>query len=365
MTCPRKRRRKSASLVSLAVGALLLLALVIAGCGSSSDSATADSSSSSGSSSSDSGSSGGKTEIKYGTENYVVNMPELADALGYIPNIELKPVTNGLTIPPAQFIQTVLSGEVTYGFSNFGGLITANAQGQKVKAVIAFNGNAEGAAGGFYVKSDSDIHSAQDLVGKKVAIVPGTLSELELDLYLKQNGIEVDEVEHVSVSYAGNGGEQEVRSGELDAFSASGNQKIAAEERGGLRQLVSEQEILGTIELDAYFFADKWIEENPEAIKEFVSGTAKAIVWSQTHPVKQVLAKYIAYLNAHGQGSEAEAFAGYQTNGDLKGGLITEQSFTDNVEWLELIGQLQPGQVKPEDVYTNEFNPYKGQVPGT
>lgn len=304
--------------------------------------------------------SASKTVIKYGTENYVINTPELADALGYLPNIQLEPVTTGLSIPPAEFIESVLKGQVTYGFSNFGTLITANAEGEKVKAVIAFNGNVGAAAGGIYVMDKGSITSAKDLIGQKVAVVPSTLSALIFDQYLQENDIPLSKVQEVSVTYAGGEGEQEVRSGELAAWDTSGSDQAAAVARGGIRRLVSTAKVLGTIELDAYFFSDAFISAHEAAVREFVAGTAKAVVWSQTHTPKEVLAVYDKYLDAHGQGSEASALASWTTNGELKGGVISSRSFTDNEKYLKQIDQLTPGKVTASEVYTNQFNPYAG-----
>lgn len=337
---------------ALLAATALVLPVVLAGCGGSDSSDT-------------SASASGKTTIKYATENYVLNMPLLADALGYLPNLDLKPVTNGLTIPPAQFIQSVLKDDVTYGFSNFGALITANAQGQKVKAAIAFNGNADGADGGFYVKDDSPIKTAADLKGKKIATVAGTLSEFILDRYLDRNGLKVDDVTHVSVSYAGGEGEQQVRQGSVDAFYASGNTQTQAVARGGLRKLVSDKDVLGDITLDAYFFGNEWVAKHPKAYAEFIEGTAKAIDWSQTNKPDVVLAKYVEYLKANGQSDLVSGHDGWTTNGDLKGGVITKASFEENEKWLIQIGQLKDGQVEASDVITNAHNPFAAQVPGS
>jgi hypothetical protein len=40
------------------------------------------------------------------------------------------------------------------------------------------------------------------------------------------------------------------------------------------------------------------------------------------------------------------------------GGLITEREFQIWVDWLVKAGELKEGQIRLEDVYTNEFNPY-------
>jgi ABC-type nitrate/sulfonate/bicarbonate transport system substrate-binding protein len=306
--------------------------------------------------------SSSKAVIKYGSENYVLNTPELAAALGYLPNIQLDAVTDGLTIPPAEFIQTVLKGQVTYGFSNFGELITANTDNEPVKAVIAFNGNVGAATGGIYVSANSNIRSAKDLIGKKVAITPGTLSQLIFDQYLQENNIPLSKVQEVSISYTSDGGEQEVRSGELAAYDTSGSSLAAALSRGGLRRLASDAQVLGSIELDAYFFADSYIKANPSVVKEFVTGTAKAVVYSQTHTPAQTLAVYNGYLASHGQKALELTASELKYQGELKGGVITSRSFTDNEKWLEQIGELKPGAVTASQVYTNQFNPYSASA---
>ena len=41
-----------------------------------------------------------------------------------------------------------------------------------------------------------------------------------------------------------------------------------------------------------------------------------------------------------------------------KGGVITPSEYDVWIKWLVKNGELKEGQVKAEDIYTNEYNPY-------
>ena len=41
-----------------------------------------------------------------------------------------------------------------------------------------------------------------------------------------------------------------------------------------------------------------------------------------------------------------------------KGGVITPSEYGTWIDWLVANGELKEGQVKPEDLYTNEYNPF-------
>jgi ABC-type nitrate/sulfonate/bicarbonate transport system substrate-binding protein len=299
--------------------------------------------------------------INYPTEAYYINTPELADALGYLPGIKLNPVTNGLTIPPAEFVQVVVEGKADYGYVNIFSLIAAVAQGDKVKGVVAFAGNLPPDGGGYFVKSTSSIKTAKDLIGKSVGVTAGTTDAFSLDLYLKEHGIALSKVPQVQIPYtSGNSGEQEVLSGQLDAFYTEGPPLVAAKANKSLRELFTDDQVEGQIDQDAYFFSDAYIKAHPAIVKEFVAGVAKATKWMQTNTRAKVLSVYEAYLKSHGQSDQVSAFATWTSNGELPGGVFSAKSFTDNAEYLELLGQLKSGQVTESDVLTNKYNPYAG-----
>ena len=41
---------------------------------------------------------------------------------------------------------------------------------------------------------------------------------------------------------------------------------------------------------------------------------------------------------------------------------LTDREFEMWIGWLEQDGQLKPGQIKPRDIYTNQFQPSQGQL---
>ena len=43
-----------------------------------------------------------------------------------------------------------------------------------------------------------------------------------------------------------------------------------------------------------------------------------------------------------------------------KGGVIDAKEFQTWIDWLEREGEIKPGQVKAENVFTDEYNPFGG-----
>jgi ABC-type nitrate/sulfonate/bicarbonate transport system substrate-binding protein len=126
-----------------------------------------------------------------------------------------------------------------------------------------------------------------------------------------------------------------------------------------LRALVSENTLYGLIGTCGIVFTDSFIKANPDTVKEFVAGVAKAIVWAQNHSTTQVINKYVAWLTVQGRTSDATAFAFWKADGlSRKGGVISSADFRPFATWLQKTGEIQPGQVELKSVYTNEFNPY-------
>lgn len=76
-------------------------------------------------------------------------------------------------------------------------------------------------------------------------------------------------------------------------------------------------------------------------------------------PREEVIARYEKIV-ASREGNEPTANLQYwkSTGIATKGGVIEDKNFSIWIEWLERNGELEPGTIKAEDLYTNEFNPY-------
>ena len=109
-----------------------------------------------------------KTEIRYQGWAGQVTFTELAEDLGYLAPLKLKWVGN--TISGPQDIQTVVTGDIDIGGAFYGAILKLIAAKAPIKAVVGYYGSDDNTYSGYYVKEDSPIKTARDLIGKKVAV---------------------------------------------------------------------------------------------------------------------------------------------------------------------------------------------------
>ena len=129
-----------------------------------------------------------KTEIRYQGWAGQVTFVELAEDLGYLAPLKLKWVGN--TISGPQDIQTVVTGDIDIGGAFYGAIIKLIAAKAPIKAVVGYYGSDANTYYGYYVKEDSPIKTARDLIGKKVAVnTLGAHLEFVLREYLARNGV--------------------------------------------------------------------------------------------------------------------------------------------------------------------------------
>jgi len=129
-----------------------------------------------------------KTEIRYQGWAGQVIFTELAEDLGYLAPLKLKWVGN--TISGPQDIQTVVTGDIDIGGAFYGAIIKLIAAKAPIRAVVGYYGSDDNTYNGYFVKEDSPIKTARDLIGKKVAVnTLGAHLEFVLREYLARNGL--------------------------------------------------------------------------------------------------------------------------------------------------------------------------------
>lgn len=300
------------------------------------------------------------TVLQYqGTSGYVTH-PEIAVALGYFDTIKLEKVSDYVGGPES--IQYTATGEIDYGLAFNGAILKSYAKGVKVKGVVAASGTSDGNGIFGYVLEDSGINSAKDLIGKKVAVnILGANLEFAAKAYLKKEGLNDDEIKKVSfITLPASNYELGLRNKQVDLILISGAQKDIAVANGGLKQLFAESEIVGRDYIaNSYFLSEEYIKNNPNTVKEFTEGVAKAIEWLKVTPQDEVIAKLEEIINSRGN-NESTAFLQYYKKGGIvtEGGQLPEEDFQVVLDWLEGNGDIEKGKVKATDVFTNEFNPY-------
>lgn len=288
-----------------------------------------------------------------------VTYPELAEDLGYLAPLQLDFV--GSTISGPQDIQTVVTRDVDFGGAFNGAVLKLMAAKAPIRAVMGYYGVDDQTWGGYFVLENSPIQSARDLIGKKVAVnTLGAHHEFVLREYLTRNGLSKEEIAQVTlVVVPPVNAEQAVRQGQVEVAVLQSVLRDKALERGGLRRLFSDHDLFGKFTAGSYVMTHEFLRERPRAARHFVQATARAIEWARTQPREVVLARLESIVNRRGRAEDASAVKYWRSTGVAgTGGLIRDSDFTMWIDWLVKDGQLGENQLKLEDIYTNELNPY-------
>jgi ABC-type nitrate/sulfonate/bicarbonate transport system substrate-binding protein len=291
-----------------------------------------------------------------------VTLAELAADLGYLGNLKLDWVGN--TISGPQDIQAATTGDTHFGGAFNGAIIKLAAAGAPIKAVVSYYGSDAVTFNGYYVLDSSPINGPRDLIGKKVGMnTLGAHAEAVLKTYLKRGGLTDDEIKQVTlVALPPVNTEQSLRASQIDVATLGGILRDKALERGGIRKLLSDVDLLGPFNAGSYVFRNDFLAKNPTTVRTFVDGIAKAIEWAKTQPAGAVIAKFTDIIAKRGRSEDASAIKFWKGFGiSAKGGVIAEAEFQSWLDWLNLTGELKGKHVKVTDVYTNEYNPFREQ----
>ena len=300
------------------------------------------------------------TELRYQGAVGTVTLPELAADLGYFGSVKLRWIGN--TISGPQDIQAATTGDTDFGGAFNGAIVKLKAANAPIKAVIGYYGVDEQSYNGFYVLDGSPIHSARDLIGKKVGMnTLGAHHEAVLRTYLTRHGLTDDDIKQVTeVVVPPVNAEQALRAGQLDVATLSGPLRDKALARGGIHPLFTDYDLLGRFTAGSYVFRTDFIRRNPDTVRTFVAGVAKAIEWARTRPRDTVIAEFEKIIRSRGRNEDDSQLRYWKSTGVAgKGGLIADREFQTWIDWLDRDGEHKVGSVKLNDLYTDEFNPYR------
>lgn len=304
---------------------------------------------------------GGETKtIRYQSSAGALSLIEVADHLGFLKPLKIKSV--GTTISGPQDIQSTATNQTDIGSAFNGAVVKLIQAGAPIKAVISSYGEDAKTFNGYYVKQDSPIRTARDLIGKKVAMnTLGAHYEAVLQTWLHKNGLSDQEVKQVQeVVLPPVNTEQALRAGQVEVGVLGGVLQDKALARGGLRRLFSDYDLFGTFTAGTYVLRTKFIKDNPQTAKTLVSGIAKTIDWLQTHPSEEVVKTAIAVAREHGRPDDVPVLKYWKSPGiGQKGGVIDPKDIQRWITWLEDGSQIPKGSVDVADTYTNDLNPYR------
>jgi ABC-type nitrate/sulfonate/bicarbonate transport system substrate-binding protein len=308
-----------------------------------------------------SGADGETKTIRYQTNAGLVDLSELADALGYFEGTGIKLERVGDVQGGPESLRAVATDQVDYGGAFNGAIAKLASTGAPITAVVSYYGSDDNVNSSLLVKKGSGIDGAEDLIGKKVAVnTLGANAEAIIDTYLEEEGLSQDEIDEVTlVPLPSINAEAALREGQVDGAYLFGSLKEVALGNGGLEEVVSDTELVGPYNGGSYVLSDRFIKENPTTTKDFIGAIAKALDYSQTHSVDEVREVMKKYLEEHGRGDFAAALDLWKGTGvPSKGGVISDEDFNLWLDWLEAEGEVDTGSIKPSEIYTNEYNPY-------
>ncbi|MEV4119671.1 ABC transporter substrate-binding protein [Micromonospora sp. NPDC049645] len=298
-------------------------------------------------------------ELRYQGSVGQVTLPELAADLGYLGDVKLKWIGNVTGGP--QDIQATATGQSDFGGAFNGAIVKLATANAPITAVVSYYGSDAQTFQGYYVLDDSPVRNPRDLVGKKVGMnTLGAHAEAVLKTWLARGGLtpaEIKQVELVALPPVNT--EQSLRQKQIDVAVLGGVIRDKAVAGGGIRTIFTDYELLGAFSGGTYVFRDDFIKRNPETVKAFVTGVAKAIEWARSQPRETVVARMRDIIAKRGRNEDPSLVAYWKSSGVAgRGGVIGEQEFGTWIDWLAAEGELRGDRPKPGDIYTNRFNPF-------
>lgn len=264
-------------------------------------------------------------------------------------------------------LQALLAGNIDTAGSAWPAWINIVASGGKIKAllgtIVSTRENRSGRSG-LLVLDESDIHKVKDLAGKKIAVnVLGAESDYVIRQFLKRDGLSIDQVQLVVVPSEHQ--EQMLRKKQVDAAAWTSNGGTYFDmtvEHGGVREIPGTRnfDVKGENILYAIGFRNDFIERHPDAVRSYIRAydTARRIVYEEYRKDSERVRKAYAEV-ARAKGGNPELARYYDASSWSPAYPLIEDK--DLKWWIDRFvedGLLKPGQIKPADVYTNEFNAY-------
>ena len=336
----QRNSKRTVSRTVIAAAIMSATALVLSACGGAATAGTAQDQV--------------KTLRYEGSANNVI-LPELAADLGYLGDLKLDWVGNTISGPAS--IQNAATGNTEFGGAFTGAVVKLQEAGAPVKAVINYYGSDAKSFYGFYVTADSPIKTARDLIGKKIAVnTLGAHADAVITTYLQKNGLSKDEIKQVQlVVVPPNDTEQAIRRGQVDVGALSGVLQDNAVATGGLRSLFSDYGLFGAFAGGQYVFRNDFIAKNPDTVRTFTTGVAKAIEWARTTPRETVIQRFTDIITKRHRNESTATLKYFKSIAIPAKGEIKDEDFQRWNNWLKDTGILGKD-VQPSKYYTNEFN---------
>jgi sulfonate transport system substrate-binding protein len=331
---------KSKRILYVAIGLLIIL-LLMAGCGKKDQNTVA-------------------SEQAGDKKQFVLKVPSVVNPTGPSPYLVGEELgffaEEGIAfdyvgvIPASQTVASVVGGKIDIGGGHVNRTIAGISAGAKIKAVVANSETTKDIPHMVFVTLEgSPITSPQDLLGKKIGIPTiGGCNEYIPYVYLNRFGVDKPNGKMEMVVMPEPNLEQALRQGDIDVIGLhTTTDAILA--HGGLKFLFSDWEAFdgNTGGATPSYFSEKFIKAHPDVVKRFVKAYVRALNWINANEQKAL------EITVRKAGSKLDLARPTFYAPD---GLIKEESITSWINLLVKFDEIKPG-VKPEQIYTNEFNP--------
>ena len=185
-------------------------------------------------------------------------------------------VDNIKTAGGSQAVQFVLAGKADVAVNDTDEVLLARAQGADIKVFMANATKVDYTL----VAANPEIKEAKDLVGKTIGMSgPSGFDTLMGRVYMQQNGLDPDSAKWTVV-----GGSPDrmkaLQVGRIDAatiFIPHYLQLVAMNAK--IHKVLNMAEIVPDVLKGVYYARTKWIEENPEIVKDIIRSQLEAIKW--------------------------------------------------------------------------------------
>jgi len=289
----------------------------------------------------------------------------VADKYGFFREEGLKIEYVNIPVGAGPALAALKKGEIDIfsgGTGHPDGFINAFKGGVRVKAVVASTfGHPNYPHDTAWVPIDSPIKEPKDVIGKKVGgLVTGGWDQgcmaFYWNQYFKMYNLSRDQVINAVVPPQQQ--EQAIQQGLIDIMTVHPPQTGVIERSGKYRRLWSSWDITNgdvidkqEAEISVSGFTEEFFQKNPEAVRRYVRAMAKAQAFdNDNHEL------YSDWIQGQIGWSPKVREGGDHHNWAT--GLIRESAVQKWIDWYVDMGLLKPGEIKPSDLYTNEFNPY-------
>ena len=278
--------------------------------------------------------------------------------------VKVEPVFSLPTNLGTTSVQALLGNNIDIGGAAWPSFINAVARGGKVKAVINMNVTTrdnESGTSGLLVLEDGNIRTIKDLAGKRIGVNGlGAEADYVIRQFLKKNGLSISQVELVTLQ--DDKQEQMLRNRQIDAAGFSGSGGLYFEkavENGGVRQIpgTTNYDTKGESVLSGMGFRRDFIEKHPDVVRRYIHAldAARRIVYQEFHKDPERVRKAYAEISTQKGGNPklAKYFRATRWSPDFP--VIVDKDIQWWIDRFVEDGTLKPGQIKPSDIYTNDF----------